>query len=67
MLERLNACFMTVGLNPAGRQGVAPWGELAHIRLLNAIAEEFGVAFSPDEFLSLLTYPLIVSRLKRHG
>ncbi len=64
---RVARCFANVfpGLAPddissAGASSLAAWDSIAHIRLLSAVAEEFGLELEMEDFDELVTYPLIV-------
>ena len=46
---------------------VATWDSVAHLNLVMAIEEEFGVAFSPEEMLEMTNVGLIRAALVRHG
>lgn len=41
------------------------WDSLAHLRLLMAVEEEYGVSFSPDEIAELDSVDRIVEALER--
>ena len=43
------------------------WDSLAHMKLVTALEEEFGVAFSDDEVLEAISLPLIELILERKG
>jgi acyl carrier protein len=68
--ERLVACFRNVFPNVeaeeaprASTASLAAWDSLAHITLLSAISEEFGVDFSDEDFEELVSFALIADRL----
>jgi acyl carrier protein len=73
--QRVAACFSNVipgieesQIPSSSTASLAAWDSVAHITLLSAISEEFGVEFSPDEFDELTSYLLIVDCLEnRHG
>lgn len=46
---------------------VEMWDSLAHMRLVTALEEEFGVAFSDEEVLEAISLPLIELILERKG
>jgi acyl carrier protein len=43
------------------------WDSLNHMKLVAALEEEFGVAFSDDEVLELLNYKLVCLILSSKG
>lgn len=45
---------------------LARWDSVAHVTLLSAIAEEFALEISPDEFEELTSWALIVNYLENH-
>jgi len=69
--ERLSNCFANVfpGLSPdqlrsAGAGTLDAWDSVAHITLLTAIAEEFGMELEPEDYEKLNSYPRILSAVK---
>lgn len=65
--QRITRCFENVfpNLRPneiprASTASLPAWDSVAHITLLAAIAEEFGVEFAPEDFEELISFPLIV-------
>lgn len=43
---------------------VAKWNSLAHMSLVVALEEEFGVSFTDEQIIEMLSYPLIVLTVK---
>ncbi len=43
---------------------VPNWNSLAHMNLVVALEEEFGVSFSDEQMIEMLSYPLIVLTVK---
>lgn len=43
---------------------VAKWNSLAHMNLVVALEEEFGVSFTDEQIIEMLSYPLIVLTVK---
>lgn len=65
--QRVANCFSNVfpdlaaGDIPGARAGsVAAWDSVAHVTLLSAISEEFGVEFEIDDYEELTSYQAIV-------
>ena len=60
------------GLDPAdvgpetSKDTVKEWDSLQHLTLVLALEEEFGLHFSDEETVSLLTFPLIVVTVSDH-
>ena len=48
----------------ASTASLAAWDSVAHITLLSAISEEFGVELEPEDFEELISYALIVDHLE---
>ena len=72
--KRLATCFANTfpGIQPdqipkASAESLAAWDSVAHITLLSAIAEEFGVEFEPEDFEELVSYSLIADYLESHS
>jgi acyl carrier protein len=65
--QRIVRCFENVfpGIRAnevprASTASLAAWDSVAHVTLLAAIAEEFGVEFAAEDFEELISFPLIV-------
>lgn len=43
------------------------WDSLAHLRMITAVEESFGVTFSMQTIAELTSYPAIVSALSEQG
>ena len=43
---------------------VAKWNSLAHMNLVVALEEEFGVSFTDEQIIEMLSYSLIVLTVK---
>lgn len=43
---------------------VMKWDSLGHMNLLVALEEEFGVSFTDEQMIEMLSYPLIVLTIK---
>jgi acyl carrier protein len=75
--QRIIRCFENVfpDIRPneipkASTTSLAAWDSEAHVTLLAAIEEEFGVEFAPDDFEELISFPLIVDYVEsrtQHG
>jgi acyl carrier protein len=48
----------------ASTASLAAWDSVAHITLLSAVSEEFGVEFSADDFEELVSFELIADYLE---
>lgn len=42
------------------------WDSLGHMKLVIALEEEFGVRFSHDDIVEMISFPLIKVALKKH-
>jgi acyl carrier protein len=69
--SRLIQCFQNVfpalsddQIRNASPVTVAAWDSVAHITLLSAIGEEFGVEFEPDEYADLTSWNQIFEALQ---
>lgn len=57
-------------VDPAGiddktvQTGIGTWDSLAHMNLIVALEEEFGVQFQDSEIVQMTSYPAILDRLK---
>jgi acyl carrier protein len=71
---RVVSCFRNVfpslteeEIRSAGAGSLEAWDSIAHVTLLSAIAEDFGLSFGLDDFESLTSFPAIVARVERAG
>jgi acyl carrier protein len=71
---RLNECFTRVfpDLTPGEVAGASTdtlpaWDSVAHITLLTAISEDFGIEFEPEDYVDLISYPLIADAVTARG
>jgi acyl carrier protein len=71
------------GLQAAFRQGLAlppafdvthadnsslgQWDSVAHLQLVVAIEDEFGIRLTPADVIELKSYPAAIAILRRHG
>jgi acyl carrier protein len=69
--QKVARCFSAVfpDIGPdeiprASTASLAAWDSVAHVTLLSAIAEEFGLNFELDDFEELVSYALIVDYLE---
>ena len=72
--QRLAGCFRAVfpGLNTEQLPStsittLAAWDSVAHVTLLSAISEEFGVDFELQDFEELVSYARILDYLRRQA
>ena len=70
--QRVGECFANVfpdiqrsQIVNASTASIQAWDSVAHITLLSAISEEFGVEFEVEDYEELTSYPAIVDYLKR--
>jgi acyl carrier protein len=70
--ERLTHCFANVfpDLRPANIPGasaesLSAWDSVAHITLLSAISEEFGLEFEVEDYEELTSYAAILGYLEK--
>lgn len=68
---RLAQCFANVfpdvapgALSGASADTLEAWDSVAHITLLSAIAEEFGIEFEPEDYVDLISYQQITDTVK---
>ena len=68
---RVTRCFANVFPDlPASEIPVASidslprWDSVAHIMLLTAVSEEFGIDFEPEDYVDLISYPQILCAVK---
>ncbi len=73
MEQRLSNCFANVfpDLAPDAIQGatadkVPAWDSVAHITLLSAVSEEFGIDLHIDDYEELTSYAAIDAYLREH-
>ena len=63
----------TFGLNPseiredASVENTPGWDSVAHLNLVLSLEGEFGLRFSPEEFMQMQSVPAIRAALARHG
>jgi acyl carrier protein len=64
---RVAQCFANVfpslpasEIPEASIDSLPAWDSVAHITLLTAVAEEFGIDFEPDDYVDLISYPQIL-------
>jgi acyl carrier protein len=69
--ERLTQCFANVlpdlpvaDISGASAESLAAWDSVAHITLLSAISEEFGVEFEVEDYEELTSYAAILAYLE---
>lgn len=43
------------------------WDSVAHLQLVVAVEDEFGVRLSPADVVELKSYPAAIAILRRHG
>jgi acyl carrier protein len=43
------------------------WDSVAHLQLVVAIEDEFGIRLTPADVVELKSYPAAVAILRRHG
>ena len=68
---RAAQCFANVfpALQPSDIQNastdtLAAWDSVAHITLLTAVSEEFGIEFEPEDYVELISYSQILAAIK---
>jgi acyl carrier protein len=69
--KRVAQCFGNVfpdiprdAIAGASPETVAAWDSVAHITLLAAVAEEFGIDFEPEDYVDLNSYRQIVDAVQ---
>lgn len=69
--DRIANCFANVfpdidaaEIPRASTASLAAWDSVAHITLLSAISEDFGVELEPEDFEELTSFALIVDHLE---
>ncbi|MGK7869811.1 acyl carrier protein [Falsiroseomonas sp. E2-1-a20] len=74
MIERLKLLVSDVlEIDPAevdaaaGREGLAAWDSLAHLRIIGAVEEEFGVRFTMQEIGEIASLGDIERSIVRHA
>jgi len=72
--QRLANCFANAfpEIQPdeiprASAASLAAWDSAAHITLLSAVSEEFGVEFAPEDFEELVSFALIADYLQNQA
>jgi acyl carrier protein len=70
--DRVTTCFANVfpDIQPgeipnASTASLAAWDSVAHITLLSAVSEEFGVELEPEDFEELTSFVRIVDHLEK--
>ncbi len=70
--KRVVACFANVfpgldedGIRGADTESLSAWDSLAHVTLLAALAEEFGLSLELEDLESLTSFPLVLARFER--
>jgi acyl carrier protein len=65
---RVAGCFANVfpqlkpnEIRTAGTDTLKAWDSVAHITLLTAISEEFGIEFEPEDYVDLVSYSQILA------
>jgi acyl carrier protein len=46
---------------------VAAWDSLKHLSLVLALEERFGISFTEEQTLEIVSYPLVKTVLNEHG
>ncbi len=70
--QRVAECFANVfprirrdDVSKASTSSLSSWDSVAHVTLLAALSEEFGVEFASEDFEELTSFSLIVAYLER--
>ena len=68
---RLSECFTRVfpdlrenEVAGASTDTVSAWDSVAHITLLTAVSEDFGIEFEPEDYVNLISYPQIADAVR---
>jgi acyl carrier protein len=68
---RVARCFTNVfpalpssRIQGASADTLEAWDSVAHITLLTAVAEEFGIEFEPEDYVDLISYSQILDAIK---
>ncbi len=68
---RVTQCFENVfpdvragEIQAASIDTLEAWDSVAHITLLTAVSEEFGIDFEPEEYVDLISYPQILNAVR---
>lgn len=71
---RLAQCFRNVfpdlsdsSIPAASTDTVSAWDSVAHITLLSAVSEEFGIDWEPEDYVELASFQQIADRLKERS
>jgi len=51
----------------ADSSNLRQWDSVAHLQLVVAIEDEFGIRLSPADVVELRSYPAAIAILRRHG
>jgi acyl carrier protein len=51
----------------SAESGMRQWDSVAHLQLVVAIEDQFGIRLSPADITELNSYPAAVTILRRHG
>ena len=69
--QRLAACFANAfpaikpdEISTVSAASLPAWDSVAHMTLLSAVSEEFGVELDPDDYEELVSFPLIADYLE---
>ncbi len=72
--QRVSECFANVfpdlppsQITSASTASLSSWDSVAHITLLSAVSEEFGVELEVEQYEELTSYSAIVDYLKTHS
>jgi hypothetical protein len=72
--ERLRLCFRqglalpaTFDVTSVESASTRQWDSVAHLQLVVAIEEAFGIQLSPADVVDLRSYPSAITILQRHG
>ena len=68
---RVTRCFANVfpdlhasEIPGATTDALEAWDSVAHITLLTAVSEEFGIDFEPEDYIDLISYSQILNAVK---
>lgn len=67
VLSRIFNVDLGVITDDASPDTIENWDSLRHMNLVLALEEEFGVEFTDDQVVEILSYKLIKIVLKEHG
>lgn len=57
----------TCDVTNADSRNLRQWDSVAHLQLVVAIEDEFGVRLTPADVVELKSYPAAIDILRRHG